>query len=608
MYRITAINGDTKTVIEEPSPESTVRTSSWRLTDEINQIPSLELSLMPDNPCFAEGMNDRKTLIEAVNTLTNETEFEGVLLRSSCEMTSAGKLYRSCICEGYLGYLCDTVQPYRHYGEATVTEFLTALLDSHNAQTSENKRIYLGLCDISGNTHSKTTAYRTTLEEIRVNLIERIGGEIRIRHADGRLVLDYLAQYGVRCGTAIELANNLQSLEVSSDSSNIITRLIPLGYQPDPGESAERLDISSVNDGKFYIDDDAAIERYGIIVGTAVFDDITLPENLLTAGREYMENNNRVKKSYAAQVLDLSLLDESMQGIYSGNTYRFRNPLLGLDEELRLVKRVVSSDAPHKPQVEIGDRSERITDIAVHQAQLMEYELPKQRTDILASAKATASALIRAGINGYVVVNGNEILIMDTPSKETATRVWRWNSSGFGYSSTGYDGSYGTAITMDGAIVADYITAGVLRGMEINNGNGTFRVDEDGTVEAAAMNITGGSISIETDSASLSVIDLRYQGQSITYQNAVSAYGIVVNMAENGHMKSAAQIFPDMISIVGEGQERMACMTAGGITLKGGISAGGNVTAEGNILYMYGGNMHNVADEIQALKNAVFGG
>ena len=176
------------------------------------------------------------------------------------------------------------------------------------------------------------------------------------------------------------------------------------------------------------------------------------------------------------------------------DTYHFKNKLLGIDEELRLIKRTVDIYKPHKPSVEIGDKSEKITDISVRTARIIEYDMPQQKIDILASAKATATALINAGINGYVVVNSNEILIMDTPDKETATKVWRWNAGGFGYSSTGYNGTYGTAITMDGAIVADFITAGVLRGVEIVNGNDTFHVSEDGTVNASAMSITGGVI------------------------------------------------------------------------------------------------------------------
>lgn len=41
-----------------------------------------------------------------------------------------------------------------------------------------------------------------------------------------------------------------------------------------------------------------------------------------------------------------------------------------------------------------------------------------------------ATDLIKNGINGYVVVNKNEILIMDTDNKDTAINVWRWNSGG----------------------------------------------------------------------------------------------------------------------------------------------------------------------------------
>lgn len=67
---------------------------------------------------------------------------------------------------------------------------------------------------------------------------------------------------------------------------------------------------------------------------------------------------------------------------------------------------------------------------------------------------------------GYVVLrpaeSPTEILIMNTPDVNTSTKIWRWNMNGFAYSSKGINGPYGTAITMDGAIVADFITAGIL--------------------------------------------------------------------------------------------------------------------------------------------------
>lgn len=79
-----------------------------------------------------------------------------------------------------------------------------------------------------------------------------------------------------------------------------------------------------------------------------------------------------------------------------------------------------------------------------------------------------ATALITGGNGGYIKINYNandepfELLIMDSDDVNTANKLWRWNIGGLGYSKTGYNGTYGTAITMDGAIVADYITAGTL--------------------------------------------------------------------------------------------------------------------------------------------------
>lgn len=80
-----------------------------------------------------------------------------------------------------------------------------------------------------------------------------------------------------------------------------------------------------------------------------------------------------------------------------------------------------------------------------------------------------ATKLITGNLGGYVVLHDTnndgepeEILIMDTADISTAQKVWRWNANGLGYSSTGYSGTYSTAITSDGKIVADFITTGTL--------------------------------------------------------------------------------------------------------------------------------------------------
>ena len=63
---------------------------------------------------------------------------------------------------------------------------------------------------------------------------------------------------------------------------------------------------------------------------------------------------------------------------------------------------------------------------------------------------------------------------MENEDKTKAKNVWRFNQNGIGYSKTGYNGTYGTAITMDGQIVADYITAGTLSADRIKGGTLTI--------------------------------------------------------------------------------------------------------------------------------------
>ena len=485
MYQITIINDGVRQILHTDDPNSTQRIAAGTLKEYVGQTPSLTLTVTPQNACY-NMLIDRNTLVELKNTETGEVEFEGYLLKSPESMTSKGTLQKKLTFEGFLGYLNDSVQDYHTYTDAQPSFFLTALLEYHNATTEASKHIYHGSIN-AGQGGSKTTAYRSTLAEIKENLVNRFGGELRIRRGDdGKLLLDYLtaATNGSTADTIIMLGHNLRSLSIESDTANIITRLMPLGAQLDeitPSESgtdsAERLTIVGAvdpDDGHTYavpyIDDPDAIARYGVIVGTAEFDDITVKENLVTRGKEYLSENNRVKKHYAASVLDIS----GKGSIRCGDTYRFRQPLMGLDENLRLLGRTVDILKPYTPQVEIGDKTAKITDITAKTQHLVNYEIPTQLSQTVQTAQRIASQLIETATTGYVVLRPNEILIMDTDDVETATSVWRWNSGGLGYSSTGYHGTYGTAMTMNGQIVADYIATGTMHADRIHGGTLTM--------------------------------------------------------------------------------------------------------------------------------------
>ena len=102
------------------------------------------------------------------------------------------------------------------------------------------------------------------------------------------------------------------------------------------------------------------------------------------------------------------------------------------------------------------------------------------RSDELINAVINATNWITGSKGGYVRMRPknapSEILIMDKPDVADAKKVWRWNLGGLGYSSTGVNGPYGTAITQDGVIVADFIKAGTLEGVKMRAVDNDFAI------------------------------------------------------------------------------------------------------------------------------------
>ena len=95
-----------------------------------------------------------------------------------------------------------------------------------------------------------------------------------------------------------------------------------------------------------------------------------------------------------------------------------------------------------------------------------------------------ATNAITGNSGGYVKLhdtNGDgkpdEILVMDSEDINLATKVWRWNKEGLGYSynpaGNAYEGAYGLALTADGRINASMITTGRLNAEMVAIGDET---------------------------------------------------------------------------------------------------------------------------------------
>ena len=157
------------------------------------------------------------------------------------------------------------------------------------------------------------------------------------------------------------------------------------------------------------------------------------------------------------------------------DTVTVRYAKLGVSVKAKVIKTVYNSLTEKYEKIELGKAKSNFGMTLKQSVEQIEKEVARNKS-AMQKAIENATKLITGQDGGYVVMNTTadghpyEILIMNTDDIQTATKLWRWNLGGLGYSSAGYSGRYGTAITMDGAIVADYITTGTLNAGLIKTG------------------------------------------------------------------------------------------------------------------------------------------
>lgn len=362
MYEVKIINNKEETIINSVGASQYVPRITGSCKFGINTIDSFTFTIFPNN----DGYNliyPLKTLVEVKNLNTNNVEFEGRVLLQTPKMDSNGIIYKTVVCESYLGYLNDSVQSYETISGVSAEELFKKIINNHNSQVENSKKFIIGEIKIgtsSSDNEDRYLNYEKTFDSINKNLIERFGGELRVRKAGDNIYIDYIKEIGEKKNTVIALANNLIAIEQEKDPSEIITRLIPVGAKLE--NSDERLTITSINGGINYVEDEEAIKEFGVIVDTVNFDDITEAIELLNKAKSYLKENNKIKKKYKIDALDLSTIDLNFDSFEVGNTYRVINPLMNIDEELRIIEKTLDINSPQNSSLTFGDKFEDIKD------------------------------------------------------------------------------------------------------------------------------------------------------------------------------------------------------------------------------------------------------
>lgn len=371
------------------------------ISQEVGAINSFSFTIYPNNPGY-DILQSRKTKIKAVNEKTGRTEFEGRVLLLSEKMESSGLIYKSVTCEGFLGYLCDSIQPYAEEKTLPLNDFIDWVLENHNAQVEDEKKIYRGDVDVevagTGNV-TKGLQYQTTYETLKTKLVDIFGGELEVVNKSDKLYLNYLKQIGETRATSILLGKNMQAAERQVSPLNIITRVIPLGAKVKKTETDadgnqtevetdERLTLvgyTPPGGTEFtnpWIDDEEKIKALGIVCGTLDFSNVTEQANLYAKAKNFMQNENRLELSHTVTALDLKEAGYDIDSLNYGDSYPVKNNLIGLDETLRVIKKSFDINTPYKGSLTFGDKRATLSSIQKDLNKRIEENLEQIRQEV----------------------------------------------------------------------------------------------------------------------------------------------------------------------------------------------------------------------------------
>lgn len=479
------------------------------LNMKLNDSGTLEITIPTTNPLY-DKLQPR---ISELTVVKDGKEIWNGEIRSSKSDFKKQNIVKAV---GELSYLTASSQPQKKYENVNTLQIFTALINEHNAQVEPRKQFEVGVVTVGESRRDWITDYEDTLDFLRSELCEKLNGYLRIRKVDGKRYLDLVAlkDYGKSCTQPIKFGKNLLDYVTGITADSIATVVRPLGTTLENGK-IDGIDsyvtIESINDGKDYIENKEAIESgIGYVWRTVHFNVLTDPEAVKTAGENWLKDNQFANMTIDVTAVDLSDLNNDIESFDLGDSVRTIAKPFGMDRWSYITQRKVDLLNPvTKHNISIGETIKKsYTQQVASENSNIKKGMPQQAA-ILDLAKNNASELIKNASEGNILTiydeNGKpkELLIMDTNDINTAQKVWRWNVNGLGYSSTGYNGEYGLAMTMDGAIVADIIKTGILSSININNGNGTFSVDEKGNVIANSLKsnnatITGGSVNIKS--------------------------------------------------------------------------------------------------------------
>lgn len=331
-------------------------------------------------------------------------------------------------------------------------------------------------------TQEQPASIRSRLGGVSGSILDVYGGEYEFDNYDVHL----WANRGSDKGVTIRYGKNLIDLKQEENIQNVVTGVVPFFANEDTLVTLPEKVVESE-----YVDLYPYPRTVILDLSSEWTDEVPTVEQLRQRAQKYIEDNDIGIPKVSIDVSFIALWQTEeykdiapLERVNLCDTVTIIFEKLGIEAKAKVISTEYDVLRERYTKIEVGDAKSTLATTIVNIDSTTNTKI-QTATSFLQKAIVHATDMITGGLGGYVYLKPNadgypeEILIMDSPDIETAVNIWRWNKNGLGFSSNGYAGPYGTAITSDGQIVADYITAGTLNGDLI----------QAGTVNTSALSV-----------------------------------------------------------------------------------------------------------------------
>lgn len=286
-----------------------------RATLSIDKAGSAEIIMPPDHPGYNLFVS-YKTIVDIYRD--GVRRFRGRALYPEDDFY----LRRTIVCEGERCFFRDAViRPYGY--DASPTDVFTSIINKYNREVEKEKQFVVGTITV---THPNVTIqFESDEAELFSDAIDKLiaicGGYLVFTdNSYGERTINWLDSMNFRSEQAIELGVNLLDFQRTTANSDLSTVIVPYGEVNE--ETGRRIDITSVNGGRDYIQDDAAVALRGRIMKAVTFDNIHDPRELLISAQQYLNNSKNLVTSLTLSAIDLSVIDKNIDSFMVGDNIK----------------------------------------------------------------------------------------------------------------------------------------------------------------------------------------------------------------------------------------------------------------------------------------------